>query len=132
MAIPPRYPRVIGWDVHPAQLSACAIAEPADGTVTVEHREFGAVKRDRRALAEWAKAVGPTVVVMASTGGYGKRPYAALERAGIVAWVVKARPVKAMPGRKTDMPMPSGWRSWRGPGGGGGRASRRLNGVTCA
>ena len=103
MDITPLYPRVMGLDVHQAKLSACAIAEPADGTVTVEHREFGAFKRDRRALAEWAKAVGPTVVVMESTGVYWKSPYAALERAGIVAWVVKARHVKAVPGRKTDI-----------------------------
>ncbi len=103
MDITPIYPRVIGLDVHQAKISACAIAEQADGTVTVEHREFGAFKRDRRALAEWAKAFDPTVVVMESTGVYWKSPYAALERAGIVAWVVNARHVKAVPGRKTDI-----------------------------
>ena len=103
MDITPIYPRVIGLDVHQAKISACAIAEQADGTVTVEHREFGAFQRDRRALAEWAKAFGPTVVVMDSTGVYWKSPYAALERAGIVAWVVNARHVKAVPGRKTDI-----------------------------
>lgn len=103
MDIIPIYPRVIGLDVHQAKISACAIAEQADGTVTVEHREFGAFKRDRRALAEWAKAFGPTVVVMERTGVYWKSPYAALEHAGIVAWVVNARHVKAVPGRKTDI-----------------------------
>lgn len=103
MDITPIYPRVIGLEVHQAKISACAIAEPADGTVTVEHREFGAFQRDRRALAEWAQAFGPTVVVMASTGVYWKSPYAALERAGSVAWVVNARHVKAVPGRKTDI-----------------------------
>lgn len=103
MDITPLYPRVIGLDVHQAKISACAIAEQADGTVTVAHREFGAFQRDRRALAEWAQAFGPTVVVMESTGVYWKSPYAALERAGIVAWVVNARHVKAVPGRKTDI-----------------------------
>jgi len=38
--------------------------------VTVEHREFGTFKRDLRALAEWARAFGPNVVVMESTGVY--------------------------------------------------------------
>jgi len=103
MDITPIYPRVIGLDVHQAKISACAIAEQADGTVTVEHREFGAFQRDRRALAEWAKAFAPSVVVMESTGIYWKSPYAALERVGIVAWVVKARHVKTVPGRKTDI-----------------------------
>jgi len=103
MDITPIYPRVIGLDVHQAKISACAIAEQADGTVTVEHREFGAFQRDRRALAEWAKAFAPSVVVMESTGIYWKSPYAALERVGIVAWVVNARHVKTVPGRKTDI-----------------------------
>lgn len=77
--------------------------ELADGTLTVEHREFGAFKRDRRALAEWARAQCPDVVVMESTGIYWKSPYAALERVGILAWVVNARHVKNVPGRKTDV-----------------------------
>jgi transposase len=34
---------------------------------------------------------------------YWKSPYAALERAGMRAWVVNARHVKTVPGRKTDI-----------------------------
>lgn len=97
------YKRVIGLDVHQAKISACAVAEHPDGTVTVEQREFGAFKRDRRALAEWAREFVPKVVVMESTGIYWKSPYAALEKAGIAAWVVNARHVKTVPGRKTDV-----------------------------
>jgi len=54
-------------------------------------------------LAEWAKSFGPEVVVMESTGIYWKSPYAALENVGIAAWVVNARHVKTVPGRKTDV-----------------------------
>jgi transposase len=97
------YKRVIGLDVHQAKISACAVAEQADGKVTVESREFGGFKRDRRALAQWAKSFGPEVVVMESTGIYWKSPYAALESVGIAAWVVNARHVKTVPGRKTDV-----------------------------
>lgn len=103
MEITPIYKRVIGLDVHQARISACALAEQADGTVTVEHREFGAFKRDRRALAQWACELCPDVVVMESTGIYWKSPYAALESVGIAAWVVNARHVKNVPGRKTDV-----------------------------
>lgn len=103
MEIAPIYKRVIGLDVHQAKISACAVAEQADGTLVVEQREFGAFKRDRRALAQWAGAFGPDVVVMESTGIYWKSPYAALERVGIAAWVVNARHVKNVPGRKTDV-----------------------------
>jgi len=103
MELTPIYKRVIGLDVHQAQISACAIVEQADGSSTVERREFGGFKRDRKALAEWARAIAPNVVVMESTGIYWKSPYAALEAVGIVAWVVNARHVKAVPGRKTDV-----------------------------
>ena len=40
---------------------------------------------------------------MQSTGVYWKSPFAALEAVGLIAWVVNARHVKAVPGRKTDM-----------------------------
>lgn len=68
MDIVPIYKRVIGLDVHQAQITGCAIVEHPDGSVTYERREFGGFKRDRKALAEWAHAIGPDVVVMESTG----------------------------------------------------------------
>jgi transposase len=97
------YKRVIGLDVHQAQITACAIIEESDGTTCIEQRQFGAFKRDRRALAEWAAALLPDEVVMESTGIYWKSPYAALEAVGIRAQVVNARHVKHVPGRKTDI-----------------------------
>ena len=95
--------RVIGLDVHQAQITACAILEEADGSMRLERRQFGAFKRDRRALAEWAAALAPDEVVMESTGIYWKSPYAALEAVGIRGQVVNARHVKNVPGRKTDV-----------------------------
>ncbi len=103
MDLAPLHKRVIGLDVHQAQITACAIIEEADGTTRLEQRQFGAFKRDRRALAEWAQALRPDLVVMESTGIYWKSPYAALEAAGLRAWVVNARHVKNVPGRKTDV-----------------------------
>jgi transposase len=94
---------VIGLDVHQAKISACALAQESDGTMVIEQREFGAFKRDRRALAQWAREFGAQVVVMESTGIYWKSPYAALEAVGIAAQVVNARHVKTVPGRKTDV-----------------------------
>jgi transposase len=103
MDLAPLHKRVIGLDVHQAQITACAIIEGADGTTRLEQRQFGAFKRDRRALAEWAQALRPDQVVMESTGIYWKSPYAALEAVGLRAWVVNARHVKNVPGRKTDV-----------------------------
>ncbi len=81
----------IALDVHQSKITACSIIEQDDGLVQVDKREFGAFKRDRRALAQWAREVAPEVVVMESTGVYWKSPFAALEAVGIVAWVVNAR-----------------------------------------
>jgi len=103
MELKPMHRRVIALDVHQAKITACAVIEHDDGRVEVTKRDFGAFRRDRRALAEWALQIGPEVVVMESTGVYWKSPFAALEAVGIIAWVVNARHVKAVPGRKTDM-----------------------------
>jgi len=103
MDLTPMHKRVIALDVHQAKITACAVVEHDEGRVEVTKRDFGAFKRDRRALAQWALEIGPEVVVMESTGVYWKSPFAALEAVGIIAWVVNARHVKAVPGRKTDM-----------------------------
>jgi transposase len=95
--------RVIALDVHQARISACAIIEHDDGRLEEIKRDFGTFKRDRRALAQWALEIRPEVMVMESTGVYWKSPFAALEAVGIIAWVVNARHVKAVPGRKTDV-----------------------------
>jgi transposase len=103
MELKPLYRRVVGLDVHQAQITACALLADEDGTTRVERRQFGAFQRDRRALAAWVAALRPELVVMESTGIYWKSPYAALEAVGIYAQVVNARHVKHVPGRKTDV-----------------------------
>jgi len=110
------FKRVIGLDVHQAQVTACAIIEAPDGQVIVEQRQFGAFKKDRRALAEWCAALRPEEVVMESTGIYWKSPYAALEAAGIRAKVVNARhcPSRSRDARPTSA-TPNGWQCWPVP-----------------
>lgn len=97
------YKRVIGLDIHQAQITACALIEEADGTSRIEQRQFGGFKRDRQELANWVVSLRPDEVVMESTGIYWKSPYAALEAEGIRAKGVNARHVKHVPGRKTDV-----------------------------
>jgi len=103
MDLTPLHKRVMALDVHQAKITACSIVEHDNGRVEVTKHDFGAFKRDRRALTKWALEIRPEVVVMESTGVYWKSPFAALEAVGIIAWVVNARHVKAVPGRKTDM-----------------------------
>ena len=97
------YKRVIGLDIHQAQITACALIEESDGSTHIEQRQFGGFKKDRRELANWVASLSPDEVVMESTGIYWKSPYAALETVGIRAKVVNARHVKNVPGRKTDV-----------------------------
>ena len=97
------YKRVIGLDIHQAQITACALIEETNGSTRIEQRQFGGFKRDRRELADWVASLHPDEVVMESTGIYWKSPYAALEAVGIRAKVVNARHVKNVPGRKTDV-----------------------------
>jgi transposase len=111
MELVPIFKRVIGLDVHQGQVTACAIIEEADGQVRIEQRQFGAFKKDRRALAQWCARLQPDEVVMESTGIYWKSPYTALEAAGIRAKVVNARHVKQVPGRKTDI-GDAQWLAW--------------------
>ena len=113
MDLTPMHKRVIALDVHQAKITACAVVEHDDGRVEITQRDFGAFKRDRRALAAWAMELRPEVVVMESTGVYWKSPFAALEAVGIIAWVVNAHHVKTVPGRKTDVATRSGWPRWR-------------------
>ena len=39
------YKRVIGLDIHQAQITACALIEEADGTTRMEQRQFGGKAR---------------------------------------------------------------------------------------
>ncbi len=95
------YKRVIGLDIHQAQITACALIEEPDGSMRIEQRQFGGFKRNRRELAIWVASLHPDEVVMESTGIYWKSPYAALELVGFCARVVNARHVENVPGRKT-------------------------------
>jgi transposase len=95
--------RVIGLDIHQAQITAFALVEDEQDGLRKEHRQFVAFKRDRRALAEWCAAIDPAEIVMESTGIYWKSPYATLEKVGISAKCVNARHVKNVPGSKMDI-----------------------------
>lgn len=103
MEIKPLYKCTAALDVHQAQLTVCILMEKPDGSLEQHMREFHGFKRDRIEMAQWVKSFEPDIVVMESTGVYWKSPYHALEQVGIHAWVVNARHVKNVPGRKTDM-----------------------------
>ncbi len=101
--VTPIYRCAVALDVHPHKLMVCVIHEDEPELIQVELREVGGFKRDQRTMAQWVVGFHPEVVVMESKGIDWKSPYAALEKAGLSPWVVNARHVKGVPGRKTDV-----------------------------
>lgn len=99
----PLHRRVAGIDVHRMLHVVTVLVEEADGSISKHQQEFGGFKRDLRALCLWLSGFQVGLVVMESTGIYWKSVYSHLERTGIPAWVVNARHIKYVPGRKTDM-----------------------------
>ena len=66
-------------------------------------RRFGTFTADLNAMVEWLKQCGITTVAMESTGVYWIAPYQILEAHGIEVFLVNARFVKNVHGRKDDM-----------------------------
>jgi transposase len=65
-------------------------------------RVFQTFTDDLHALVSWLLACGIDTVAMQSTGVFWMPIYELLEAAGIVPYLVNARHVKTVPGRKTD------------------------------
>ena len=66
-------------------------------------REFGAMTDDLNAMAEWLLACGVDTVALESTGVYWIPVYEVLEQRGLKVWLVDARQMKYVPGRKSDV-----------------------------
>ena len=66
-------------------------------------REVGSMTDDLNGLADWLLACGVDVVVLESTGVYWIPVYEVLEQRGLKPWLVDARQVKYVPGRKSDV-----------------------------
>jgi transposase len=66
-------------------------------------RKFGTFTPDLLALAEWLSACGVTTVAMESTGVYWIPIYELLATRGCQVYLVNARHIKNVPGRKSDV-----------------------------
>jgi transposase len=66
-------------------------------------RSFGTFTPDLYALAEWLAACQIETVAMESTGGYWIPAYEILEARGFRVYLVNARHLKHVPGRKSDV-----------------------------
>ena len=91
------YEHCCGVDVHKKSVTACIITPEGKET-----RTFGTMVRDLLELADWLNEHNVTHVAMESTGVYWKPVYNVLEEEFEV-WVINARHIKNVPGRKTDV-----------------------------
>lgn len=92
-----------GLDVHKMVVVATVQTEDDDGSITEKTRSFGTFRKHRNQLCRWLKKHDVELVIMESTGIYWKSIYQSLEKAVIQTFVVNARHVKQVPGRKTDV-----------------------------
>lgn len=75
----------------------------APGRTDEAVRKFETYTPDLRALADWLKTCGVDTVAMESTGVYWIPVYEILEERGFQVFVVNARHLKNVPGRKSNI-----------------------------
>src|ERR1700758_1145262 len=91
-----------GLDVHKDVVVAC-VRSPGPGKQREQvTRTFGATTIELLGLRDWLVALGVTLVGMESTGVYWKPVYYVLED-DMECWVLNARHLRNVPGRKTDV-----------------------------
>ena len=93
--------RCAGIDVHKDVLAVCVRVPGPDGERVAELAEFSTFTDDLLALRDWLIAQGVTRVGMEATGVYWKPVFWVLEDA-LDCWLLNARHMRNVPGRKTD------------------------------
>jgi transposase len=96
--LPTIHPNAAGIDIGAEEI---VVAVPSDRDPQPV-RSFRTFTTDVQALVAWLQACGIDTVAMESTGVYWIPLYERLEQHGIVAYLVNARHVKTVPGRKSD------------------------------
>ena len=93
------FPNAAGIDVGASSHWAAVPPHATDDPV----REFGAMTDDLNAMADWLLACGVDTVALESTGVYWIPVFEVLEQRGLKVWLVDARQMKYVPGRKSDV-----------------------------
>jgi transposase len=96
--LPPIHPNAAGIEIGANEL---VVAVPPDRDPQPV-RTFPTFTRDLQALVEWLVACRIDTVALESTGVYWIPIYELLEQHGITPYLVNARHVKTVPGRKSD------------------------------
>jgi transposase len=83
------------WIAVPPHLAAKAGSERV--------REFGVMTPDLHEMGKWLVGLGVDTIALESTGVYWIPVYEVLEEYGLKVWLVDARQLKYVPGRKSDV-----------------------------
>lgn len=94
--------RSAGLDVHKDVVAVTVRVPGPKGEVVRHQAEFATFTDDLCGLRDWLVAFGVTRVGMEATGVYWKPVYYVLEEE-LECWVLNARHMHNVPGRKTDM-----------------------------
>lgn len=94
--------RVAGLDVHKDVVVACVRTPTPDGSRGVQTASFGTTTEDLLGLRDWLVGERVEVVGMESTGIYWKPIFYLLED-DLECWLLNARHLRNVPGRKTDV-----------------------------
>lgn len=93
------HPNACGIDVGARSHYVAVPPDRADQPV----REFGCHTSDLIALADWVQGCGVSTVALESTGVYWIALYEVLESRGLDVWLVNAKSVRHVSGRKSDV-----------------------------
>lgn len=94
--------RCAGLDVHKDTVVAC-VRVPGEGRARDSHSAtFATTTPQLLALRDWLVGYGVTLIGMEATGVYWKPVFYVLEDA-MECWLLNARHLRNVPGRKTDM-----------------------------
>jgi transposase len=92
------HPDAAGIDIGSASHYVAVSAEHENAV-----QEFGSFTEDLERMADWLIERGVDVVAMESTGVYWIAPYEVLESRGLKVYLVNARHVRHVSGRKSDV-----------------------------
>ncbi len=93
------FPNAAGIDVGASSHWVAAPPHSAEESV----REFSAMTEDLNAMADWLLGCGVDTVALESTGVFWIPVFEVLEQHGLKVWLVDARQMKYVPGRKSDV-----------------------------
>jgi transposase len=97
------FPNAAGVDIGASSHWVAVPPGLADAAGCEAVREIGTMTDDLNALAQWLVSLGVDAVAVESTGVYWIPVFEVLEQHGLTVWLVDARQMKYVPGRKSDV-----------------------------